>query len=216
MRIGRYRLLAFPIPSDTERAFHAAERSYLTHNTRHAASSFQSGGFLSHSSLYWPTPRRYRAKLNSMKKKRKLGDTVTPYWRLLDSKSKLEGVDYVKVPKHLLIDPYLTPKEKIVWMTLACYQFKPDSQIFPGRERIAALIGIKSKNGVSKLTRTLQEGAYLIKAHDSRRRTFYKLYFHTDTPVDDFFGYVQGNSPLKLHKRNRIRGTTPPSEGSKL
>ncbi|MGC9602386.1 MAG: helix-turn-helix domain-containing protein [Minisyncoccia bacterium] len=89
------------------------------------------------------------------------------------------------VPRKFLVDHALTPQEKSLWITLAGFQYKATSEIFPGRERIAALLGVKDVNYISKMTRRLQEKGSLEKFHNKNKRVYYRLYYRVNIDEDD-------------------------------
>ncbi len=128
---------------------------------------------------------------------------VTSYRSFLADKKSNKG-KFVMTPKKLLIDPDLTPKEKILWQTLAAFQYGPENEIFPSRRRLADLTGIRSPNSISKLTRRLQDKAYLTKFYDEYRRVFYRLYFCADVDEERFWEKASRQEELAKSEHNRI------------
>lgn len=125
----------------------------------------------------------------------------------------LENESFVKVPKKLLFDTCLTPKERITWMVLASHQYKSKSEIFPSRRRLAAMLGIKDIRQISKLTRSLQDKAYLAKEYDERsKKAFYKLFFFADTNDHLYSGFAVNEERVRS-EYNHVVGTRPKDSG---
>ncbi len=133
---------------------------------------------------------------------------VKPYSSFLKQveENTLENDTYVKVPKKLLFDRGLKEKERLTWEVLAAHQFKAKSKIFPNRDRLAKILGIKDVRAVSKLTTALQSKGYLSKQIAKSNRVFYQLYFYTD--IEEHI-YASEKTPRRLSNRNRISGTVP-------
>jgi hypothetical protein len=142
-----------------------------------------------------------------MDQKKRLVTTYTSFLKRLEHK-EVENDTYVKIPKKLLFDRGLKEKERLTWETLAAHQYKSRSKIFPGRERLAVMLGIKDIRAVSKLTSALQCGGYLTKTIAKNNKVFYQLYFYAD--IDEHV-YAVEKTRSRLSKRNCIRGTLPPS-----
>ncbi len=87
---------------------------------------------------------------------------------------------FILVPKQLVIDPTLTPTEKLLWIIMSAFLFKSTSKIFPSRERLAILISINRANSISKITKSLQKKAYMEKSYNKYRRVYYEPYFCND------------------------------------
>lgn len=109
---------------------------------------------------------------------------VNSFRRFLHETQGYDEVDrYVQIPKKLLVDPRLTNKQKLTWIVLACFQYGPTRDIFPGRDRLARLLRLKSKSSISKLTNALQVKAYLEKFYRKNSSVIYEIYYDSD--VDD-------------------------------
>lgn len=107
-----------------------------------------------------------------------------------------ENQRYTRIPKSILIDPFLSLKEKITWMVLASFLFTSEDSIFPARNRLAMLLNINNVQQVSRITKTLQDKGYLLKKYDGFR-VVYELFFHPDVDERPFYNPINSDGTLK-------------------
>lgn len=95
---------------------------------------------------------------------------------------------YVRIPKKLVIDPRLTQKERQLWGVLAAFLYKPTSDIFPGRRRLAKLLNVQNPTSISRLTRSLQRKGYVTKYYNTKGKIIYELWFQSNLDDSAFTG----------------------------
>lgn len=134
-----------------------------------------------------------------------MGKIVQKYSKFLKS-AKNDREKFVMVPRKFFVDHTLTPQEKLLWMILAGFQYKAESYIFPGRERLAALLGVRDVNYITKLTRRLQRKGVLEKHYGKNRQVYYFLFFCIDIDEDEILWRgKQSDGWLKPSSNNTIR-----------